>query len=138
MANLIGLYTGGTTGAKDGNAVSTDRIFSAPVECDINVGESETVIIPIALRAEEGKSASNVTISTDTWDESANTWSGSSNSMVSFSSSSDGGSSVESLKIASVTDSNTVIYMVVTSSDLQEPGIDKNTAITLNYRIAGA
>ena len=130
---LIGLYTGATEGAMDGTLISNGRTFLTPVDITINAGENEQKIIPLGIRCESGYTFSDVSITTNVYSEDAGSWTGVSDGTISFSNSSTGEEAESALDIESISTTNTIIYMVVSSSNLQTPAINKLTSIEINY-----
>lgn len=134
MAN-INIYTNGTAGSTDGTKVSVDRSFLSAITANINAGSSETAIIPLAIRCDDGYNAAGVTITTDMYDEESAAFTGVSNSMMLFSKNSDGSDASQSLRLGNIANVNVLVYLVITSSDVQTPGQDNNTAVKLTYTL---
>lgn len=130
---LIGLYTGATEGLQDGTLISNGRTFLTPVEVTINAGKNEQKIIPLGIRGEAGYTFTDVLITTNVYSEDAGSWTGNSDSTISFSTSSTGEEAESDLIIESVSTTNSIIYMVISSSSLQSPEINKLTSIEINY-----
>ena len=130
---LIGLYTGATEGAMDGTLISNGRTFLTPVDVTINAGEDEQKIIPLGIRCESGYTFSDVSITTNVYSEGTGSWTGVPDGTISFSNSSTGEEAESALDIESISTTNTIIYMVVSSSNLQTPAINKLTSIEINY-----
>ena len=131
----IHLYAGATAGATDGTEISSNRTFLNAIETTINAGESETKIIPIAIRCDSVYAGTDVTITTDVFNETANAWSGNTDTMVAFSLAETGLNATDVLEIGNVSDVNKIFYVVISSSNLQAPSINKNTGIKVNYTV---
>lgn len=130
---MIRLYTGATAGAADGTEVSNGRTFLTPIEASLNAGESESKIIPVGVRGDSGYTYTDVTITTDIYSDTAAAYTGTTDSMVQFSINADGSDAAEVLSLDSISTTNTIFYIVITSSTLQNPSINKATAIKVSY-----
>lgn len=127
------LYTGATAGGTDGTEISDNRSFLTPIDVTVNAGESESKTIAVAIRSDTGIKCTNVSITTDIYDSANNAWTGNKDSMVMFSLAESGAGASNVLKLDAVTDTNTIIYVVISTNSLQSPGINKNTSIRVNY-----
>ena len=132
MAQLH-LYTNASAGLKDGTEVSDSRTFLTPVDVTVNAGSNETKIVAVGLRANENIKCTDVTITTDIYDENTNSYTGNTDSMINFSLAETGLDASEVLQLDTVTDTNTIIYIVISTSSLQNPGVNKNTSVRINY-----
>lgn len=135
---MIHLYTNGTEGKQDGTAISEDRTFLSSLSVELNAGDNQTKIVPVAIRTDAGKTVSLATITTDIYDTTAAAWTGNQDGMIKFSETADGANASPELALPDIDDFNTIFYIVFASSSLQSPGVNKNSSIKVSYTAEGA
>lgn len=134
---MIHLYINGTEGQQDGTAISEDRTFLSSLSVELNAGDNQTKIIPVAIRTDTGKQVSFATITTDIYGTTAQAWSGNQDGMIKFSETADGANATPELALSDIDDFNTIFYIVFSSSSLQSPGVNKNSSIKVSYEAEG-
>ena len=130
---MLHLYMNGTEGKQDGTAISEDRTFLASLSVELNAGNNQTKIVPVAIRTDAGKAVSMATITTDIYDDTAKAWTGNADGMIGFSETADGSDAAPEIALTNITENNKIFYVVFSSSSLQSPGVNKNSSIKVNY-----
>lgn len=130
---MIHLYMNGTEGKQDGTAISEDRTFLASLSVELNAGNNQTKIVPVAIRTDAGKTVSMATITTDIYDDTVLAWTGNADGMIGFSEAADGSDAASEIALTNITENNKIFYVVFASSSLQSPGVNKNSSIKVTY-----
>lgn len=130
---MIHLYMNGTEGKQDGMAISENRTFLSSLAVELNAGNNQTKIVPVAIRTDAGKTVSMATITTDIYDDTAQAWTGNSDGMIGFSETVDGSDAAPEIALTNITENNKIFYVVFASSSLQSPGVNKNSSIKVTY-----
>lgn len=130
---MIHLYINGTEGKQDGTAISEERTFLSSLSVELNAGDNQTKIVPVAIRTGAGKTVSLATITTDIYDTTAGAWTGNQDGMIKFSEAAGGANATPELTLPDIDDFNTIFYVVFSSSSLQSPGVNKNSSIKVSY-----
>ena len=116
-----------TAGAKDGTAVSTDDSFTSPIEFVLNAANSESQIVALAIRTEEGyMTTGTTTISdlNDTNDRLKLCWTAN-------------GTFADSISTAeAITSVNKIFYAKGSSSSSENPQTDISAKFKLDCVIA--
>lgn len=133
MMGMIHLYMNGTEGKQDGTAISEDRTFLSSLSVELNAGDNQVKIVPVAIRTDAGKTVSIATITSDIYDATAGAWTGNTDGMIKFSEAADGANATPELALSDIDDFNTIFYVVFASSPLQSPGVNKNSSIKVSY-----
>lgn len=131
------LYMNGTEGKQDGTAISENRTFLSSLQVELNAGDNQTKIVPVAIRTDAGKIVSTATITTDIYDDTAKAWTGNQDGMIKFAEVADGANAEPELALSDIDDFNTIFYVVFSSSSLQSPGVNKNSSIKVTYEAEG-
>lgn len=134
---MLHLYMNGTEGKQDGTAISENRTFLSSLQVELNAGDNQTKIVPVAIRTDAGKTVSTATITTDIYDDTAKAWTGSQDGMIKFAEVADGANAEPELALSDIDDFNTIFYVVFSSSSLQSPGVNKNSSIKVTYEAEG-
>ena len=130
---MLHLYMNGTEGKKDGTVISENRTFLASLAVELNAGDNQTKIVPVAIRTDAGKIISIATITTDIYDDTAKAWTGNADGMIGFSEAADGSDAAPEIALTNITENNKIFYVVFASSSLQSPGVNKNSSIKVTY-----
>lgn len=129
MANAyINVYKNSPTeGLTDGTAVSTDGIFTAPIEFILDASQNETQKVKLAVRTEQGYTTMGTTTisdNNDTNDRLKLCWT-------------ENGTFADSISTANAISSvNTIFYAQASAADTENPQTDRSANFIVDCVIA--